>query len=169
MREPGSEALSTPEASEWLLFAPGDDAYAPTLEALVKQAGQAGDDWTRLQALNALLALGQGTPAHCRERRALIEKAHARTAEFTFPAALASATGSPEFRAQLPELIELLFLHSPENEADDDWIRPADFDPAQPAARFFTSEPREFFLLAADTLDPKGETELGAWRRRQVD
>jgi hypothetical protein len=166
MRERDNQPLSTPGASEWLLFAPGDAAYAPTVELLRRQAGQAGDDWTRLQALNALLALGRGTPAHCRERRALVEKAHAQPDKFTFPAALAPATGTPEFRAQLPELIQLIFLYSPENEAGEDWVNPADFDPAQPAVRFFTSEPREFFILAADTLDPKGETELGKWRRQ---
>ena len=135
---------------------------------MTRQAETADNDWARLQALNALLALGQGTPARCAARRALLEQGLAQPDTFSFPAPLAAAAAAPEFRAQLPELLQLVFLHSPENKADEDWVKPADFDPASPVARFFISEPREFFLHAAEVLDPQGETELGAWRRAQT-
>jgi hypothetical protein len=128
---------------------------------LRKLAG-AKDDWTRLIAVSALLMLGEGTPELCVERNALLDKGVRQSADFTFPGYLHPETENERFREELPEILDLIFLHNP----DDPWLKPELFDPSRPESKYFLSKPREFFILAADTLDPKGETELSQWRKR---
>ncbi|MBI3651479.1 MAG: NACHT domain-containing protein [Acidobacteria bacterium] len=155
---------STFALSEWIFFAPDDfDKEGATLIKELTKLAQAPDDWTRLLAISALLSLGYGTPELCGERNALLEKGIKRSPQFTFPAALHPETETTEFRNQLPELFDIIFLHNP----DDPWLRPELFDPARPEAKYFLVKPREFFILAAEALDPEGETELTAWRKKQ--
>jgi hypothetical protein len=63
---------------------------------------------------------------------------------------------------ELLEILDLIFLHDP----DDPWLKPELFDPSRPESRYFLSKPREFFIIAADTLDPEGKTELSQWLKR---
>ncbi|MGH8547500.1 MAG: hypothetical protein ACRERU_02640 [Methylococcales bacterium] len=116
----------------------------------------------------ALLALGAGSPALFAEQNALVEKGIRQPAQFTFPAALRAETDTQVFRVQLPDLFKLIFLHDPDDPKTH-WLQSKVFDPAHPASKYFLSKPCEFFILAADALDPKAETELGQWRRRIKD
>ena len=158
--ESTGQRLTIPNASEWLIFAPKHSRYTLTIATLIAQATTATDEWTCLQALNALLALGKGTPEICAVRHALVAKGYAQPDAFSFPADMTEMTETAEFRAQLPDLMQLCFIYSPENKEGQDWINPADFAPDSPHARFFTSEPREFFIAAAAVLDPENETDL---------
>ncbi|MGH9937564.1 MAG: hypothetical protein ACREAM_15050, partial [Blastocatellia bacterium] len=147
-------------ASEQIFFVP-ESTIEPVTKELRKLAA-AKDDWTRLVAASALLMMGYGTPEMCDERNALLDKGVRQPRQFTFPADLSAETGTEEFREQLPEILDLIFAHTP----GDPWLRRELFDPAQPESKYFLSKPREFFILAADALDPKGETELSQWRKR---
>jgi hypothetical protein len=131
------------------------------LTARLQSLLHAQDDWSRLLACSALLTLGEGTPDLCRERNALIAKGFERGADFTFPKALRDETQKEEFRRRLSELLTLIFLQAP----DQPSLRPEYFDPANTTSRYFLSSPREFFAIAADVLDPKGETDLSKWRK----
>jgi len=112
----------------------------------------------RLISFSSLLALGEGTPNLCGERNDLIAKG----SKFTFPAGLHNETVKIEFRRQLPEIFDLILLQDP----SDPWLKPELFDSSRPESKYFLSKPREFFIIAADALDPKGETELSEWRKR---
>jgi hypothetical protein len=152
-------------AIEKLLFAP----YARAEEwdaalATMQQFTTAKDDWTRLQGFTALLSLGAGSPELLAQQNALIARGIKQPDQFTFPAALHAETETKAFRAQLPDLFQVIFLHDPDD-PQTHWLQPEFFDPAQPESKYFLSKPREFLLLAADVLDPDGETELGQWRR----
>src|SRR5262249_13072866 len=129
----------------------------------LQEISKATDDWTRLLALSALLSLGEGTPEMCAERNVLLKKGIRSSKKFTFPKELHSETETTEFRKKLPELLEIIYLHNP----DDIWLWPEFFGASRPESKYFLSKPREFFILAADALDPEGETELGEWRRKQ--
>lgn len=170
--------------SEQILFVP-ESSIGPVTKELRKLAS-AKDDWTRLVAVSALLMLGEGTPELCDERNALLDKGVRRSADFTFPSELHPETENEQFREQLPEVLDLIFLHDYDDRAprptrrdavavldliflhdpDDPWLKPELFDSSRPESKYFLSKPREFFILAADVLDPKGETELGQWRKR---
>lgn len=152
--------------AEWLLFAPNASAEVfDSITADLSSLTPAQDDWTRLQGLAALLTLGAGSPKLFAEQNALIEKGIKQPDQFTFPLALQAETETPEFRAQLPDLFKLIFLHDPDDPKTH-WLQPEFFDPSHPASKYFLSNPHEFFILAADALDPSGETELGQWRRK---
>ncbi len=146
--------------SEQIFFVP-ETTIEPVTKELRKLAG-AKDDWTRLIAVSALLTLGEGTPELCDERNALLDRGVERPGQFTFPADLRAETGAEAFRNQLPEILDMIFAHTP----GDPWLKRELFDPSRPESKYFLSKPREFFILAADTLDPKGETELSQWRKR---
>ncbi|MGH9751406.1 MAG: NACHT domain-containing protein [Blastocatellia bacterium] len=146
--------------SEQIFFVP-ESLIELVTEELWKLAG-AKDDWTRLVAVSALLTLGEGTPELCDKRNALLGKGVSRSADFTFPGELHPETENEQFRKELPEILDLIFLDNP----NDPWLKPELFDPSRPESKYFLSKPREFFILAADTLDPKGETELSQWRKR---
>lgn len=154
---------------EWLLFAPETppNEYQDTITR-TQQLTSAADDWTRLQGVTSLLSLGAGSPELLATQNTLIAKGVKQPAAFTFPVALHSETETPEFRAQLPDLFKLIFLHDPDD-PETHWLQPEFFDPSQPVSKYFLSNPREFFILAADALDPNGETELGQWRRKIKD
>jgi hypothetical protein len=145
-------------AAERALFAP--DTPTVDLTAGLHSLQCEKDDWSRLLAGSALLMMGEGSPELCRERNALLDKGLAGSARFTFPARLRAETHKEEFRRQLPELFDLIFLQAPGSH----WLRPEFFDPAGSASQFFLSPPRRFFALAARVLDPNGETELARWR-----
>ncbi len=150
--------------SEWMFFVLETfDQESAELINKLQTLAQAEEDWTRLLALAALLSLGEGSPDLCNERNALLEKGIKRSASFTFPAELHPETETPEFRAKLPELLEISYLHNP----DDIWLRAELFDPARPESKYFLAKPREFFMLAAEALDPERETELWKWREAQ--
>lgn len=149
-------------SAEWLFFAPDApiDEFNSTVDALRKYAN-AKDDWTRALALSSLLLLGKGSPEMAAERNSLLDKGITRSKEFTFPEELRSETETEEFRKELPQVLRLAFIHDPDNH----WITPEKFDPANPDSRFFLSTPREFFAIAAEVLDPQGETGLSKWRK----
>ena len=148
--------------AEWLAFQPDREEERAATIARLREFLSAADDWTRLQAINYLITLSAGTPELCAERNRLLDRALAEPAKFTFPDALREVTESPEFIAQeFPESIRIIFLHEP----GDPLLKPEWFDPQREESRFFLSPPREFFALAAEVLDPKGETELAKWRK----
>jgi hypothetical protein len=146
--------------SEQIFFIP--EAMIERVTKELRKLAGAKDDWTRLVAVSALLMLGEGTPELCVERNALLDKGVRQSADFTFPGALHPETENERFREELPEILDLIFLHNP----GDPWLKLELFDPSRPESKYFLSKPREFFILAADTLDPKGETELSQWRKR---
>ena len=78
--------------------------------------------------------------------------------EFTFPANVKAATERKDF--DLPLIAQLIFLH----ESGDPFLRPEWFEPQSKEARFMLASPRQLYALAAEILDPKGETELAKWR-----
>ncbi len=121
---------------------------------------KAKDDWTRLLAINNLITLSAGTPELVKERNRLRDKAMTTPGKFTFPGELAEATKDKEW-FNLPEIIRIIFLHEP----GDPFLKPEWFDPKSEESKFFLSPPREFFALAAEVLDPKGETDLAKWRK----
>jgi hypothetical protein len=156
--------IKTFAEAEWIFFAP--EAYDKEGEELInklKKLTQAKDDWTQLLALSALLSLGEGSPAMCEERNALLEKGIESSDSFIFPAELHAETESEAFREKLPELLEIIYLHDPKLI----WLRPELFDASHPESKYFLSKPREFFMLAAETLDPKHETDLWKWHEQQ--
>ncbi|MEW6127857.1 MAG: NACHT domain-containing protein [Acidobacteriota bacterium] len=150
--------------AEWIFFAPEvfDEEGDEVINQLQKLT-QANDDWTRLQALSALLLLGEGSLTMCNERNLLLEKGIKHSQSFTFPIEFRSETESKEFINRLPRLLEIVCLHDP----DDIWLRPELFDASRPESKYFLSKPREFFVLAAEALDPEHETELWKWREAQ--
>ena len=158
-----SEITKVTATAGWLFVSPNasNNEFNSTINSLRKLA-EAKDDWTRLLALSGLLLLGAGTPELCAERNELLDKGILRSKEFSFPKELHPETETDEFRKQLPEVLRIAFLHDPE----EPWLTPEKFDPANPDSRFFLSTPREFFAIAAEVLDPEGETELAKWRKR---
>jgi len=147
---------------EWLAFQPDcEEERTTTIEKLHGMLPGA-DDWTRLLLINNLITLSAGTPELCAERNRLLDLALKDPAKFTFPGALREVTQKPDFiTKEFPESIRIIFLHEP----GDPLLKPEWFDPQREESRFFLSPPREFFALAAEVLDPKGETELAKWRK----
>lgn len=145
---------------EMAFFFP-ETSIKPVITQALQLAG-AKDDWTRLIAVSALLMLGEGTLGLYDERNALLDKGIKQSYEFTFPPELRPETETEDFRKQLSKILDLIFLHTP----GDRWLKRELFDPANSESRYFLSKPREFFILAADTLDPEGKTELSQWRKR---
>jgi energy-coupling factor transporter ATP-binding protein EcfA2 len=147
--------------AEWLAFQPDRDQERAATIARLREFLSADDDWTRLQAINYLITLSAGTPELCAERNRLLDRALEETDKFTFPDTLREVTQSQDFIAkEFPEAIRIIFLHEP----GDPLLKPEWFDPRSEESRFFLSPPREFFALAAEVLDPNGETELAKWR-----
>jgi hypothetical protein len=162
---PATQHLPATTKVEELLFAPEASAQQYNASrAAMQQLASASNDWARLQGVTALLSMGAGTPELLAEQNALIKKGVKQPHQFTFPAALHAETETEEFRAQMPDLFKLIFLHDPDD-PETHWLQPEFFDPARPESKYFLSNPREFFILAADALDPNGKTELGQWRR----
>jgi hypothetical protein len=152
-------------AAEWLAFQPDRESERLATIAVMQPFLQAEDDWTRLLAINNLITLSAGTPELVAERNRLCDKAMKQPDEFTFPADLREATKDKEW-FNLPEIIALIFLHGfDEDGKSDPFLKPEWFDPKNEESKFFLSPPREFFALAAEVLDPKGETELAKWRK----
>lgn len=150
--------------SEWLAFQPDrDDERAALAQRLRGWLDEADDHWTQLLVINNLLTLNAGTPELCARRNHLLDHALAQPGDFTFPAEVRPATARPNFHEEFTEAIRIIFLHEP----GDPFLQPHWFDPNSPEARFFLSSPREFFAIAAEVLDPKGETELAKWRVAQ--
>lgn len=145
-----------------LFFGPdaGEVAFAEPVRRL-QDLTKHTDDWTTLLGISGLLLLGEGTPGLCQERNALLDKGVRHPAEFTFPEKVREAADTEEVRGNMPELFLNIFLHDPERP----WLLPEFFSPEHPYSRFFLSKPREFYALAAEVLDPKGETELAKWRK----
>ena len=156
--ETTSARLRTLLAAEPALFMP--DAPTAKLQAKLRKLLRERDDWSQLLASSALLMLGKGTPELCRDRNALLAKAIEHGSQFTFPAELCAETERNEFRNQLPELLHLTFLQT----TTHSWLRPEFFEPERPESAYFLSQPRKFFTLAAEVLDPGGDTELAKWR-----
>ena len=147
-------------AAEWLAFQPDcEDQRLATIKQ-VQPFLNAKDDWTRLLAINNLITLSAGTPELVAERNRLCDLAMKTPDEFTFPAELVEATKDKEW-FNLPEIIAIIFLHEP----GDPFLKSEWFDPKSEESKFFLSPPREFFALAAEVLDPKGETDLAKWRK----
>jgi hypothetical protein len=167
-RQPSLSSVPATIPVEWLLLPNASEQEYDACLAEMQQLRSAPDDWMRLQGVTTLLTLGAGSPKLFAEQSALIEKGIKHSQKFTFPAALHSETETPAFRAQLPDLFKLIFLHDPDD-PQTHWLQPEFFDPSRPESKYFLSKPREFFILAADALDPKGETELGQWRRNIKD
>lgn len=156
-----TQGLATDVAwAEWLFGAPDapPDTLQTHLDALEKLAA-APDDWTRLLGLTGVMLLGEGTPQRCAERNALLDRGMQDPATFTFPADVRDVTDTAEFHQEFPELLQIIFLHTP----GEPWLQPEWFDPDRPEARFFRARPREFFARAAEVLDPEGKTELARW------
>lgn len=127
----------------------------------IKNLLKAKDDWTTLLGMYGLLMLGEGSSELCQRVGDLLDKGIRFPNEFTFPEKVREAADSEEFRGNLPEIFWYIFIHDPERP----WLLPEMFDPNHPYSRFFLSKPREFYALAAEVLDPKGETELAKWRK----
>jgi energy-coupling factor transporter ATP-binding protein EcfA2 len=148
--------------AEWLAFQPDREEERVATIARLREFLSASDDWTRLQAINYLITLSAGTPELCAERNRLLDLATQEPEKFSFPDTLREVTGSQDFiTKEFPEAIRIIFLHKP----GDPLLKPEWFDPHREESRFFISPPREFFAIAAEVLDPKGETELAKWRR----
>jgi hypothetical protein len=143
-------------------FAPsaGEVEFGECINRL-KALTENDDDWTRLLGISGLLLLGEGTPELCQERNNLLDKGVRHPSEFTFPEEVREAANTEEVRGHMPQLFLNIFLHDP----DRLWLLPELFDLNHPYSRFFLSKPREFYALATEVLDPKGETELAKWRR----
>jgi internalin A len=149
--------------AEWIFFAPDIfNSEAPEIISQLQKLVTATDDWRQLIAISALLTFGEGSPELCNKRNALLDKGIKQSSKFTFPADLHPETETDRFRKQLPETLDLIFLYDP----NDPWLKPELFDPSRPESKYFLSKPREFFILAAEVLDPEGETELSEWRKR---
>ena len=146
-------------AAEWLAFQPERKDERLNTIAELQPFLKAGDDWTQLLAISNLITLSAGTPELVAERNRLCDKAMKQPNEFTFPAELREATQDKEW-FDLKEIIAIIFLHEP----GDPFLKPEWFDPQREESKFFLSPPREFFALAAEVLDPEGETELAKWR-----
>ena len=149
--------------TDWLFFQP--EVLPNEFETHIKEVESltAGgrDDWTRLLGFSCLMLLGHGTPERCRMRNQLLDKGMLNPGSFTFPEELREATATREFQAELPILLQHIFLHKP----GDPWIQPEWFEPNNPAYPFFVFDhPRQFYARAAKVLDPKGETELSKWK-----
>jgi len=149
--------------TEWLAFQPDREEERSATIAGLREFLSADDDWTRLQAINYLITLSAGTPELCAERNRLLDLALQETDKFTFPDALREVTQSQDFiTKEFPEAIRIIFLHEP----GDPLLKPEWFDPSREESRLFLSSPREFFAIAAEVLDPEGETELAKWRKQ---
>jgi energy-coupling factor transporter ATP-binding protein EcfA2 len=156
---PGSnDRLAVLAAAERALFLPEQptEGLAAQLHSMLQEQ----DSWTRLLSASALLMLGEGSPDLCGRRNSILNDGLLQSSQFTFPAALRAETEKEEFRGQLQEILDLVFLQTPTHS----WLKPELFDPNHPASKFFLSSPRQFFALAAEALDPKGETDLARWR-----
>ncbi|MEP7341923.1 MAG: NACHT domain-containing protein [Acidobacteriota bacterium] len=165
--KPENALVTLSAAAEWLAFQPEQESERlATIEALRQflPATKANDDWTRLLAINNLITLSAGTPELVAERNRLCDKAMKQPDQFTFPAELREATQDKEW-FNLPEVIAIIFLHDFDSGGKSDpFLKPEWFDPASEESKFFLTPPREFFALAAEVLDPKGETEWAKWR-----
>lgn len=164
--KPESAFVTQSAATEWLVFQPDQESERlATIEALHKflPTTKDNDDWTRLLAINNLITLSAGTPELVAERNRLCDKAMTTPNEFTFPAELREATRNKEW-FNLPEIIAIIFWHEP----GDPFLKPEWFDPKSEESKFFLSPPREFFALAAEVLDPEGETELAKFRNGKL-
>lgn len=146
--------------AEWLAFQPDREENRKGAIERNRAFLKAENDWTRLLAINNLITLSAGTPELVSERNRLCDLAMQTPDKFTFPAELVEATKDKDW-FNLPEIIAIIFLHEP----GDPFLKPEWFDPKSEESKFFLSPPREFFALAAEVLDPKGETELGKWRK----
>ena len=78
-------------------------------------------------------------------------------AAFTFPTELRMETERQEFRQQLPELFDLIFLPS----KTGPWLEKEFFDPSSPESEYFLSPPQRFLELTAKILADHGHRELG--------
>lgn len=145
---------------EWLAFQPDCESQRLATLQQLHPFQKAKDDWTRLLAINNLITLSAGTPELVAERNRLCDLAMKTPEKFTFPDELVEATKDKEW-FNLPEIIAIIFLH----EHGDPFLKPEWFDPKSEESKFFLSTPREFFALAAEVLDPKGETDLAKWRK----
>ena len=116
-------------------------------------------------AINNLITLNAGTRALANERNHLCNIALHQPNKFSFPAELREATENKTL-FNLPEIIALIFLPNVDEYGDGNpFLKPEWFDPKNEESKFFLSPPGEFFALAAEVLDPKGETELAKWRK----
>jgi GTPase SAR1 family protein len=110
-----TEFMSVIVDAEWLTLAV--EQPQPSLDEAITRlfffADSQHDDWTRVLAISTLIALGAGTPELCCERNRLLGKGCEEPQQFTFPAELHTETSKPEFIAQLPELLFLIFLYDP--------------------------------------------------------
>jgi hypothetical protein len=166
LAEPRLEAARSGDAlveagldAEWLAWQPArEDECERAVERNRELLRGAGDDWTRLNALSNLLALGAGTPELCEQRNELLDRAMQRPASFTFPANVQKAAERADFN--LPEVVKIIFWHEP----GDPFLRPEWFAPGSEEARFLCATPRQLYALAAEILDPEGETALAQWR-----
>jgi hypothetical protein len=148
-------------AARQSLYSP--DATPENFEASLNKLSylhRAEDDWTKLVAVSSLLMLGAGTPERCRERNGLLVKATQNPDEFTFPEEVRAIADTPEFHENVAEIVGQVFLHKP----GQMWLLPELFDPTYPGSRLLLSKPREFYALAAEVLDPEGQTEMVKWR-----
>jgi internalin A len=114
----------------------------------------ASDDWSRLLASSALLALGQGRPELCRYRNELLTKGMRLRERFTFPSPLSSETRVNWFMLQLPRLMELAFLQGP----DHAWLDPGLFKESSPESRYFRSSAGELLTLSTKILNATNES-----------
>jgi hypothetical protein len=158
-----SEVASRIAMAEWLFFSPNlpdkeVERHAQKLKSLTK----APDHWTRLLSLTSLMLIGWGTPEMCAERNSLLDQATLSPASFTFPKEVREVTDTEMFQEEFPEIIRQIFLHAP----GQPWLLPEWFSAEHPDSRFFLSRPREFYALAAEVLDPEGETELAQWKTK---
>lgn len=152
------ELLDTAEA---IFFSP--DVSKRELNSVVARLRKLmndGDDLTRVLGVSALLLLGRGTPELCKQRNELLEKGLKVSNRFTFPSDVRDETRKDDFQRELPAILRFAFRC----ERVEQWMAPANFDPANFESRYFLSTPRDFFAVAAEVLDPKNETGLAKWR-----
>ncbi len=161
----GNSLLKESGAAEWLATQPDREKERLNTITQLEPFLKSKDDWTRLLAINNLITLSAGTPELVAERNRLCDLAMKTPDKFTFPAELVEATKDKEW-FNLPEIIAIIFLHGFDDKGNSDpFLKPEWFDPKSEESKFFLSPPREFFALAAEVLDPKGETDLAKWRK----
>jgi|GEM_PF-3406263 len=153
---PPNPLLLETAAAEWLAFQPNFEHERVETIGRLQKFLLAKDDWTKLMAINNLITLNAGTRALANERNHLCNIALHQPNKFSFPAELREAT----------EKIALINLPNVDEYGDGNpFLKPEWFDPKNEESKFFLSPPGEFFALAAEVLDPKGETELAKWRK----
>jgi len=85
----------------------------------------------------------------CQKRNRLLLKGLDGRRQFTFPQAFREVADDPNFREQLPDILDLIFLQPPGREM---WLNPEFFDASRPESRFFIANPREFYQVAGEVL-----------------